>query len=413
MVTRTTPLDAAATSAQVRGRPEVWMSGAYWWAFGAVGALGPFIALYYRELGMSGARVGLLAALPSVGVALLAPFWGAFADARSNHRLVLRIALVLTALAAVGLARAEAFWLVLVLAGMMALFSAPTPSILDSYGLAIAERRGASLRGGYGAIRVWGSLGYTVGVWCVGRWMGGEVSNAFLLAYAGCLLLAGVCTLGLPSMGERKAARVWDVPGAVLKNRPLLVLMLTAYLLSIGSTTMYSFLGIRLRELGGGADLIGAAFALNAASELPVVFFGSWFIARLGAVRLLVLAIVVYAARLAAYSVLPGADWVLPVQLLHGFSFGAFLLASVTLARGLAGPGLSGTALGLLSSMSFGFGSITGSLAGGAMLDRVGAVGVFRAAAIVTLIALGVFAAGVRAYGMTGERNDGSLPTQE
>lgn len=382
------------------------MSGTYWWAFGAIGALGPFIALYYHELGMSGARVGLLAALPSVGVALLAPFWGAFADARSNHRMVLRVALVLTALAGLGLARAEAFWLVLVLASAMAFFSAPTPSLLDSYGLAVAEQRGASRRGGYGAIRVWGSLGYTVAVWCVGRWMGGDVSSAFLVAYAGCLLLAALCTLGLPSMGDRKAGRVWDVPGAVVKNRPLLVLMLTAYLLSIGSTTMYSFLGIRLRELGGGADLIGAAFALNAASELPVVFFGSWFLARLGAVRLLVLAIVVYAARLAAYSALPGPEWVLPVQLLHGFSFGAFLLASVTLARGLAGPALSGTALGLLSSVSFGFGSITGSLVGGAMLDRVGAVGVFRASAVVTLLSLGVFAAGVRAYGTADAPDD-------
>ena len=78
-----------------------------------------------------------------------------------------------------------------------------------------------------------------------------------------------------------------------------------------------------------------------------------------------------------------------PLQVLHGLSYGAFLIASVTLARRLAGPGHAATAQSLLTAVSFGLGSITGSLVGGALLDCVGT-------AAIMLLALVVFVVGER-----------------
>ena len=120
-----------------------------------------------------------------------------------------------------------------------------------------------------------------------------------------------------------------------------------------------------LEGIGGTASLIGLAFAVSAASELPVIALGGWFLARLGAFRLAVLAIAVYAARFVAFSVITEPELVLGVQVFHGLSYGAFLMASVTLAHRLAPPGRAATAQALLTAMSFGFGSIAGSLIGG------------------------------------------------
>lgn len=374
------------------------MRSAYWWSLAAVGALGPFLSLYYRRLGLSGAEIGVLGALPPLAVALLAPFWGALADARSVHRAILRAAFVLPALAALAVAivgdRAT-FWVLLGLVGLMAVGSSPTFGLTDAFGLAISERTGSS----YGSIRVWGSLGYTAGVFITGRLMGLEVGRAFLVAYAACLLLALVSTLGLPSVTTRHARPLFAGLGTVARNRPMLVLLLVTYLISCASSVMYAYLGIHLEEMGGSAGLVGDAFAMNAASELPVLLFGGWIVARLGSGRLLALAMVVYVVRFLAYTVLPTPEWVLAVQALHGLSYGAFLLGSVTLAHRLAGEELAATAQGLLASMSFGFGSITGSLAGGAVLDRLGTVGIFRGAAAVMLVALAVYAVGWRLVG--------------
>jgi PPP family 3-phenylpropionic acid transporter len=55
-------------------------------------------------------------------------------------------------------------------------------------------------------------------------------------------------------------------------------------------------------------------------------------------------------------------------------------MASVTLIHQLAGRSRAATAQGVLASISGGFGAITGSLTGGILLDRVGAVGVLRVA---------------------------------
>ncbi|MDQ3541076.1 MAG: MFS transporter, partial [Chloroflexota bacterium] len=183
-------------------------------------------------------------------------------------------------------------------------------------------------------------------------------------------------------------------------NRPLLLLLLVSYLLSSGAAIMYIFLGIRLQEIGGDANIVGLAFALSAVSELPVVAFGGWLLNRLGAPRLIGFALCVYIARFSAFSAITEPEWMLPVQLLHGLSYGAFLMASVTLAHRLAGGEHAATAQALLTAMSFGFGSITGSIAGGALLDRVGTVGLFQGAALLMLVTLGVLIIGDRIVGL-------------
>ncbi len=55
--------------------------------------------------------------------------------------------------------------------------------------------------------------------------------------------------------------------------------------------------------------------------------------------------------------------------------------------RTLQGPARAATAQGLLTSMSLGFGAITGTLVGGLLLDHIGAVGIFRVAGAGMLVA--------------------------
>ena len=222
--------------------------------------------------------------------------------------------------------------------------------------------------------------------------------------YAVCIAVALLVIAALPRLGERRSQPVLTGIADAVANRSLAVLLLVAFLISTGTAVMNIYLGVHIEGIGGTASLIGLAFAVSAASELPVIALGGWFLARLGAFRLAVLAIAVYAARFVAFSVITEPELVLGVQVFHGLSYGAFLMASVTLAHRLAPPGRAATAQALLTAMSFGFGAIVGSLVAGALLDVIGTAGLFGVAAALMVVTLVVLIAGNRLAGLDDPR---------
>ena len=372
------------------------MAGGYFWYYGAIGVFVPFFALYLRDLGFGGLQVGILTALPSIGVAVVGPVIGAMSDSRGVHRWVLRIGLAAgTILAAAGSLLDGFLALFAVMTGL-ALALAAIPSMMDSYAVVAGDRSGRS----YGAIRVWGSVGYMLAVLVAGRLMGDDVSALVFGGYAACLAAALLVVAALPRLGERRSQPVLAGIADAVANRSLAVLLLVAFLISTGTAVMNIYLGVHIEGIGGSASLIGLAFAVSAASELPVIALGGWFLARLGPFRLAVLAIVVYAARFVAFSVITVPELVLGVQIFHGLSYGAFLMASVTLAHRLAPPGRAATAQALLTAMSFGFGAIVGSLVAGALLDVIGTAGLFATSAVLMAITLIVLIAGNRLVGL-------------
>ncbi len=171
-----------------------------------------------------------------------------------------------------------------VLVGLLAYLNAPISPILDSYGVTISERLSVS----YGGLRVWGSVGYSATAFTVGRIMGEDVTNLFLIAYAVCLGLGLLSSLGLPPQEERAHRSVFSGIGLLRHNRPLLGLMLVAYLVSSGGAIMYGFLGIHLKDLGGitgsligGAllDEVGTVWLFRGASALMLITLAGFTVA--------------------------------------------------------------------------------------------------------------------------------------
>lgn len=393
-----------------RVRTSVWIQAIYLWYFAAVGCLVPYIALYYQKLALNGGQIGVLMAIMPLGTACLAPVWGALADKFSVHRLVLRSALVLAALAALLLSQVTHFALILLSIAVIAGAIASIPTLLDGYALTLSERQGRP----YGPLRVWGTIGFMLGSWSIGSWMGTSVSNVFLIAYAASLLFACAATIRIPSIRAQSSQPLHHGIAALLRDRTVVVLLLTAFLVTLNMSAMTNFMGIYLSEIGGTVQLIGIASAVAALTEIPMLLFGQRLLDRFSSQRLLLFAIAMFALRYALYGLPPQPNWVLAVQLLHGLSFGAYFLASVTLIHQLAGPERAATGQGLLSSTSFGFGSISGSLLGGLLLDRVGVIGIFRLATGGMVLAFVVYLVGLRLVTAAAPRTPPTLiPIQD
>lgn len=376
-----------ATSARTE---SAMIASGYFWQYAGVGAFMPYTALYYQHLGFSGLGLGLMMALPPIATALTGAFWGAFADSRSVHRVILRTVPLIAALAALLLSRVTEFLPFLLVLGVLALAIVPIPSLLDSYAVSAKERGGAS----FGFLRVFGSLGFIVMVLFAGELMADGVSRRFLYAYAIALVLTSASTLLLPRLADRHSRRLLDGIDEIRRRKPYLLLLLVAYLIASGVTMINNFLGIHIRGLGGGTDIVGFAFAVSAVSELPVIGFGAWIMQRLGPRRMIYVALAAYIVRFTILTAAPTAEWVLVAQAFHGASFGMFLVASINLAHRLVGKENAATGQALLGTMSFGFGSITGSILGGVLLDMIGTTWMYAGVVGVMISALAIWTIG-------------------
>lgn len=374
---------------------SVTISSGYFWFYAGIGAFVPYLVLYYRDLGWSGLQLGLLTAIPALMASLTAPFWGVIADSFGAHRAIMRIVLLVAMTVTLLLAQVTSYLPFLLLLAVLSLSTVPIPALWDSYAVSAAERGGAS----YGTLRVFGSLGFISVVLLLGGMMSGGVSNRFLYAYAVCHILTWLSTLLLPPLGERRPRKLLDGLKAIRTRKPFLLLLLVAYLIAVGMTTLNLFLGVHVRELGSGTGIVGTAFATSALSELPIIGFGTWIMTRIGARQMVVIALIAYIVRFAILGLAPDAAWVIVAQVFHGVSFGGFLVASVTLAHRAAGPENAATAQALLGTMSYGFGNITASLIGGSLVDLVGTRAIYLGVVGLMGLALLVFLLGGRMLG--------------
>jgi PPP family 3-phenylpropionic acid transporter len=365
----------------------------YFWFYAGIGSFSPYTALYYQHLGFSGIQLGVLTALPAVLTAFTGPVWGAMADSRGAHRAILRVVTIVAAIVALSLTRTTEYLPFLATMAIMAFALVPIPALWDSYAVSASDRGGAP----FGVLRIFGSLGYTVLVLVTGSIMSGGMSNRFLYIYAVAHLLTFSATLLLPHLSERRPRKLIDGLSEVRQRKPYLLLLVVAYIIATGVSMINTFLGIHIDSLGGGTTIVGMAFAVAAISELPIIGFGSWIMQRLGASRMVTIALAFYILRFSLLTLAPTAEWVVAAQLFHGISFGMFLVASVNLAHRLVGQQNAATAQALLGTMSFGFGTITGSLVGGSLLDAIGTRWLYAGVVGVMIVALLVYALGSRA----------------
>ena len=156
------------------------------------------------------------------------------------------------------------------------------------------------------------------------------------------------------------------------------------------------YLFVYLDDLGAPATVMGACLATICAIELPVFMYSGAILNALGHTGALNVALGAFCVRLAAYSVLnfaPSPWFVVPVELLHGLTFGIAWSAGVNYCKTMAPIGLEATAQGLFQSTYAGLGRSFGGLIGGLLYESVGPAIMFRLACLWTCVAWVMIAA--------------------
>jgi len=356
----------------------------YFVLFAAVGAFFPFINLYYRNIGLSGAQIGVIGSVsPLVGM-IAGPLWGMISDRFGVTRPLLIAGMSGAILCAFGLLSAPTFlWLVLI-AAMYAFFTSPIMPLLDSTTLDLLEGR----RELYGRQRLWGSIGFVFTALGFGRVIQQFGLQWLFYGYMALLAAAMVIALRLPARRTRLGGPLRRGLAQLVRQRAWLIFSASLLVLGIANSGMHTFLNIYVKEMGGGEGLVGLMWAIAAIAEVPVMFLAGPLVARIGARRTIAIAYLAYTARWLLYGVMPTPLWAVPISLLQGVTFAPLWVAGVAYADSLAPRELKATAQGMFAATLFSLSGVIGGPISGLLFDALGAARLFQLYSILGLAAL-------------------------
>ncbi len=357
----------------------------YFVYYAAFGIFSAYSNLYFRGLGLSGFQIGWLSAIiPAVGV-ICGPLWSYLNDRLERPRAQLAIAGAGALAAVLAMSVPRTFLWLLPLAGLYSLFNSTVMPIIDTTNLALLGER----RDRYGRQRVWGSVGYITAIWVVGQVIGALGLHWLFPAYAIAMLGLLAALFFLPDRRVRLALAPQGGLLEMVRQPRWLLFAVSILFLGVSISGMNNFLGVSLKIMGGSDRLVGNVLSLAAVAEMPVMFFSTVLIGRVGLKRMLVISFGAYSLRFALYAVMPSPLWALPISLMHGFTFGLYWVASIIYLNQLAPAHLKTTSQGLFMGIAY-LSNVAGALIGGALLDHVGPSALFAIYAGCALTALAI-----------------------
>lgn len=368
--------------------------------------------LLYRAKGLPEDQIGLLAALRPCVSFPAGALWSYIADRNCWHRQILIAAIAVSTVFKLSQAVLQGPWMLGAAVLLCSATEAPATALVDA--AVTADLAENPAHGDYGRVRLYGALG-----WGVAAALGGLALSrigwpAVFGLHAALILMIfwPSCMVNFAPLqvhGQRgqamhpstdddakdRAALVGDADVAMIiahpptqlqtgwdlaRNPEVLLFLATVTVMGYGVGSIESFLFLLLDELGGPPLLAGLTLTLTCIAEPIVFYFAERLLRVLGHNGSLHVIFIAFLVRLVCYATLPAwpSPWlVLPVELLHGFTFGLTWAVGTAWVAARAPPHLRATVQSAFQGCYLGLGSGVGSLIGGHIYRRHGATTVF------------------------------------
>jgi nucleoside transporter len=336
----------------------------------APGALIPILTLYLTaHLQFTSYQSGVVMSMPALA-AIIAPFLASHIADRwlSAERMLVWCHLV-AGLLMLLLARVESYSLFVALYFLYGLAFTP------SFGLtnAVALHRVQDANRDFGAIRLWGTVGWLAIAWLFGFfWMSGAAGQARLphavyFSSGSSFLLAAFTFIFLPPAGDDKAIfRIRYREVARIFIRPeMLLLCLLALLTSACHQFYYYGMSPFLHQMGLSDHLIMPAMSVGQASEAVVLGVMGWCLLHLRIKTAMILGVVAQGLRLLLFAFFPHLAPVLAGIGLHGICYAFFFTTAYLYVERHSTTATRAGAQQLLTIMISGVGVLAGSWGAG------------------------------------------------
>ncbi len=359
----------------------------YFCYFMALGALAPYLNLYFERNGLSGLQIGTLSALGVLVTSTTGILWSSLADRLKVHRLMLSASLIAAPICVWFLGRSGGFATFAPLVVAYGVSISPIIGLLDGAALDAVRAHGGS----YGELRVGGSIGWIISAGLVGLLIQAYDIHWLFYSYIACMAAMLVFSAFQPRRTQSLQAPWGTNLRILLSDRTVIFFLISTFIVMVGNGAAQNFFSLYMDGLGAGEGIIGAGWALASISEIPVMMYAGRLMRRTGAATMLKIAFFAYASRWLLFSFVRDPGWALATQLLHGLSFAAFLTAGVTYLSERTPEGLATTAQAIFNSVCFGLAALAGSLTGGYLYDHGSMALFYRIFSVTTFLGLGLF----------------------
>jgi MFS transporter, PPP family, 3-phenylpropionic acid transporter len=375
----------------------------------SIGVLYPFIAVILGTFGFTPRDVGGILALAAVASALAVPTWGHLADVRIGRTGALRACALGASAAALGLLVHWPPLVVVVLVIAMYLFVSSYQPLVDA--LTVNTIRG---RGAYARVRLLSSLSFAISVVVAGYlydrsgyWLAfvlfaalsgvmalatsrlPDVARANLAAHASAATRTAASGAGNDAAAHHAPARRrYGSAGVAFKVAPRLpAVLFTIAVLHIGLIASFTFIGVRIVDLGGKASDVALASGVSAACEVPSMFIASWIGLRIGLRTMFAGSALLYAIVLLVWAIADSPTVIIVSRVATGVAFTGIIVSIVLTIAALLPSDLQATGQALFQTTTAGIGAVIANVVGGLLYQGVGSAAVFGSAAALALIA--------------------------
>ena len=353
-----------------------------------LGAFAGWQSLYNVHLdgiGFSSMQIGILNAIFISASALVVPFWGMLADRFGNNRVLLLLTSVCAAVVFL-IGKTELFpWMVFLIT-VIAVFHQPGGAVVD--GMAAGFVRGDP-RFTFGQFRLWSSAGYAAAALAAGYMarQGTEVIFTFSAILFLLLSLFNIVTMPSTPVTGRNLVTFRSF-AIFFRNTRLLMFLLIIFFFGIASAPLMQFINLYYRDIGAGESLIGWVFFVQAIPEIPAFILGSKLTRRIGAARMILLAMGVTMLRMFLYGFIVDPLLAMVFSVFHCVTIAFFLLGVVEYVQDRTPGHLRTTGQALIWAFYYGAGVAAGNISLGWLRDTAGMNGAMLAHAAMALVIL-------------------------
>mmetsp|Transcript_21755 Transcript_21755/g.45762 ORF Transcript_21755/g.45762 Transcript_21755/m.45762 type:complete len:584 (-) Transcript_21755:73-1824(-) len=144
--------------------------------YASLGALMPYLPVYFHSLGHAGTAIGILGAVKPLTTFLVAPLWGIMSDRSGNHVATLQFTFVTSLIFQLLVGVNSNLKYLIMIVFVTALLNAPVKSLIDS--IVMSKLTSDEDRHQFGRMRLWGQIGFGVGSSLVGSLLSIFPSNS-------------------------------------------------------------------------------------------------------------------------------------------------------------------------------------------------------------------------------------------
>lgn len=232
----------------------------------------------------------------------------------------------------------------------------------------------------YGKIRGLGSFG----------WSSAAIITAYLIQNFGwhmmywvavvCalfLLLIVIITPDCPIDTSNNSGRKLTLKTAIkdlFGNPSYIYILFVIFFLYMGVQTAYNYLGLIIKETGGGVVALGWTYFVDAGSEIPAMFLSVWLLSKYAPRKLMIGAVILYLIRFSLILYFQTPLVVTLASILEGFAFGLMLTSLRKYIFDIINPEVQTTALTISDAVFLSLSVMVGGAVGGWIIQNYSAM---------------------------------------